>query len=268
MADQVSTLGELRQRYVADGRPMPESVRRLLADDPRAGAAAILRSVARRKKANRAEGQRLRKMLRYERALWDDGVLHIAGIDEAGMSPLAGPVTAAAVILPVGCRIRYVDDSKKLDAKSRDELAIEIKERAVSWAIGETTPAEVDELNIYYAGLLAMRRAVMALKPLPAALLVDARTVPDVPWPQETLIRGDSRSLSIAAASILAKTTRDRKMVAYDRQYPGYGLAQHKGYPVAAHKEALLRLGVTPIHRRSFEAVRLALNIDRTREEV
>ena len=234
-----ATLAELRRLYVTEGQPLPSEVARALAADPRAGAKAILDAIERRRSANRAEGQRLRKMLTYERLRWAQGTQLVAGVDEAGMAPLAGPVTAAAVILPVGARIRRVDDSKKLDPATRDELAVEIKARALAWAIGEVCPAEIDELNIYHAGLLAMRRAVEGLDPSPEALLVDARRIPGVPQPQEPLIKGDTRSLSIAAASILAKTTRDRKMVAYDREYPGYGFARHKGYPVRAHKEAL-----------------------------
>ncbi len=237
---------------------MPASVQAELKADARAGARAILDAVGRRKKANRAEGQRLRRMLRFERALWEQGMGRVAGVDEAGMSPLAGPVTAAAVILPVGCKIRHVDDSKKIDPETRARLADEIKERALAWAIGEATPAEIDEINIYHAGLLAMQRAVEGLGAAPEALLVDARVVPCVDCPQERIIKGDAKSLSIAAASILAKTTRDSQMVEYDRIYPGYGFAKHKGYPVAQHRAALKQLGVTPIHRLSFEAVREA----------
>lgn len=255
------TLAELRRLYVTEGRPLPGAVERTLRGDPRAGAQAILHAVGRRRRANRAEGQRLRKMLTFERARWDAGTLRVAGVDEVGMSPLAGPVTAAAVILPVGARIRYVDDSKKLDAATREVLAVEIKAQAVAWGVGEVSPEEIDELNIYHAGLLAMRRAVEALDPSPQVLLVDARRIPGVSQPQEPLIKGDSRSLSIAAASIVAKTTRDRQMVAYDRLYPGYGFARHKGYPVREHKDALLRLGALPIHRRSFAAVREALGL-------
>jgi len=198
-------------------------------------------------------------MVRFERELWSAGVERVAGVDEAGMSPFAGPVVAAAVILPVGSRIKRVDDSKKLTPEVRAELADIIRRSAVSWATGEASPAEIDEINIYYAGILAMKRAIAALDPPPQALLIDGRPIPDPPYPQTALIKGDGRSLSIAAASILAKTTRDRQMVEYENTYPGYGFAQHKGYPVAAHKEALARLGPCPIHRRSFRAVADAL---------
>lgn len=255
------TLREIRRRYYDAGKPLPKDLERELADDPRKGAQALLQAYERRRKKNRAEGQRLRKILRYERALWSTGITRVAGVDEAGMSPLAGPVIAAACILPVEHRIPRVDDSKKLDARVRDELAEIIRAEAVAWGIGRVDPAEIDELNIYHAGLLAMKRAVEALDPSPEHLLVDARPV-DLPIPQESIIKGDAKSLSIAAASILAKTTRDHIMIAYDAEYPGYGLKQHKGYPVRAHQDALMKLGATPIHRRSFKAVRLALGLE------
>ena len=195
-------------------------------------------------------------MLQHERGWWDQGIEHIAGVDEAGMSPLAGPIVAAAVVMPHDARWRGVDDSKKLTKTRRDQLAAHIKSDAVAWAVGTVTPDEIDTLNVYHGGLLAMRRAVEGLGLTPGALLVDARTIPDVSPPQEPLIKGDARSLSIAAASIIAKTTRDDYMVEMAAKYPGYGFAQHKGYPVAAHKEALIRLGPCPIHRKSFAAVR------------
>ena len=200
-------------------------------------------------------------MLSFERALWAQGIVHIAGVDEAGMSPLAGPVVAGAVILPVEHRIPRVDDSKRLDAKTRDELAVVIKREAVAWAIGEVEPEEIDAINIYRAGLLAMQRAVEALGVVPEHLLIDARKVA-LDIPQQGIIKGDQKSHSIAAASILAKTSRDRRMVAYDAEYPGYGFAQHKGYPVREHQDALAALGATPIHRRSTKAVREALGIE------
>ena len=208
---------------------------------------------------NRAEGQRLRRMLRFERALWANGVELVAGIDEAGMSPLAGPVVAAAVILPVECRLAHVDDSKKLSAERRAELAPLIKAQAIAWAVGIVEPEEIDSLNIYWAGIAAMQRAVEALFPQPLHLLLDARKLREVALPQDAIIHGDAKSLSIAAASIIAKTTRDARMVAYDTHYPGYGFAQHKGYPVKQHQAALRVLGPCAIHRRSFAPVREAM---------
>jgi len=249
-------LAELRRLYVTEGRALPSALERELRADPRAGVQAVLKAVGKRRRKNRAEGQRLARVLKFERALWDQGITHVAGVDEAGMSPLAGPVVAAAVILPVGLKIRHVDDSKKLDPETRDKLAVVIKEKAVAWAIGEVSNTEIDEINIYHAGLLAMRRAVEGLQPCPQSLLVDARTVPVVPQPQQGIIKGDSKSLSIAAASILAKTTRDRMMVNMELRYPGYGFAKHKGYPVPQHKAAIQKLGLLPIHRRSFPVVK------------
>lgn len=229
--------------------------------DPRAGAKAILDAVARRRHENRSEGQRLRRLLRYENALWTSGVLRVAGVDEAGMSPLAGPVAAAAVVFAPGSRIPGVDDSKKLDAATRQHLAAEIKETALAWSVGFAEVAEIDSINIYWAGMLAMRRAVTGLALVPEHLLIDARRMKDLPIPQQPIVKGDAKSLTIAAASILAKTTRDALMLGLDEVYPGYGFARHKGYPVREHFTALKRLGITPIHRRSFGPVRKILGL-------
>ena len=200
-------------------------------------------------------------MLRYETALWSSGVAHVAGVDEAGMSPLAGPVAAAAVIFARGTRIPEVDDSKRLTAEEREELAPVIRERALAWAVAYAEVDEIDCINIYWAGLAAMRRAIEALSPAAEHLLIDARRLRDVPLPQQPIIKGDTKSLSIAAASILAKTARDARMRALDAVYPGYGFAQHKGYPVPAHFRALRSLGPCPIHRRSFALVREVLGL-------
>ncbi len=253
------SLGELRLRYVDRGRPLPARVERALEMDERPGARQILALVRRRRRDHRAEGQRLRGILRFERELWARGLTLLAGVDEAGMSPLAGPVSAAAVVLDVETRLIGVDDSKKLSAKARDELAVEIKARARAWCVAFAQPAEIDSINIYWAGLLAMRRAVEGLGLVPEHLLIDARRLRDLPIPQSAILKGDERSASIAAASILAKTARDALMIEADRQFPGYGFAQHKGYPVRAHRVALARLGPCPLHRRSFALVSEAL---------
>ena len=255
------SLIELKTRYVDQGRPLPRELESELLADPRAGARAILDAIAKRRRANRSEGQRLRNILRFEQELWSSGVRLVAGVDEAGMSPLAGPVVAAAVILPIGCKISGVDDSKKLDKETREALVPEIKTQAISWGIGFTEPEEIDRINIYHAGLLAMRRAVEALSTLPEHLLVDARKLKDVPLPQRAIIKGDERSLSIAAASILAKTARDAHMAELDRQYPGYGFAQHKGYPVKQHYQAIEALGISAVHRKSFPVIRKVLGL-------
>jgi ribonuclease HII len=200
-------------------------------------------------------------MLRFEKTLWAAGIVHVAGVDEAGMSPLAGPVAAAAVVFAPGTRIPGVDDSKKLDAAARDELAIEIKERASAWSVAFSEVAEIDSLNIYWAGLLAMRRAIEALSLAPEHILLDARRLKELSIPQQSIVKGDCRSLTIAAASILAKTARDALMCELDAAYPGYGFSRHKGYPVRDHLAAIERLGVSPVHRRSFSPVRSALGL-------
>ncbi len=229
--------------------------------DQRAAARAILEAVARRRSENRAEGQRLRKLLRYETALWEGGALHVAGVDEAGMSPLAGPVSAAAVVFAPGSRIPGIDDSKKLDAAHRDQLAAQIKETAVAWCVGIAAVEEIDAINIYWAGLLAMRRAIEGLCCRPEHLLIDARRLRDLQIPQQSIVKGDTKSMTIAAASILAKTARDALMHEMDSRYPGYGFSKHKGYPVREHLAALRQLGASPIHRRSFAPVRAVLGL-------
>jgi len=176
-------------------------------------------------------------------------------VDEAGVGPLAGPLVAAAVILPQDLRPRGLDDSKKLDEAARDRLAAEVKAGALAWAVGVSSPEEVDRLNPYQAGLLAMRRAVQGLAARPEHLLVDARRVPGVDLPQQGIVKGDARSLSIAAASVVAKTTRDALMQEAEARWPGYGFARHKGYGAPEHLEALRRLGPCPIHRRSYAPV-------------
>jgi ribonuclease HII len=254
-------LSKVKKRHVDDGRPLPAKIEELLRADPRAGAAAILRAVEQKRRDNRSEGQRLRSMLRYERALWAEGIALVAGIDEAGMSPLAGPVAAAAVIFPRGARIPGVDDSKKLDPARRDELAPVIRATSIAWSVAFVTPEEIDTINIYWAGLLAMRRAVEGLAMQPEHLLIDGRKLRELAIPQQRIVKGDAKSLTIAAASILAKTARDAVMIDLDAQYPGYGFCRHKGYPVKSHVKALSRLGACPAHRRSFAPVREALGL-------
>ena len=255
------TLAQLRARYVDRERPLPQSIEDQLKADARPGAKAILAAVAKRRHAHRAEGQRLRKMLRFEQELWSNGTVHVAGVDEAGMSPLAGPVHAAAVVFAPGTRLADVDDSKKLDANERERLAAEIKATAVAWCVGTASVEEIDTLNIYWAGILAMKRAVEGLSATPQHLLIDARRLKDVAFPQERIVKGDARSLSIAAASSLAKTSRDAKMRELDERYPGYGFAKHKGYPVKEHLAALSERGACEVHRRSFNPVRVALGL-------
>ena len=203
-------------------------------------------------RANRKAGQRLRHLLRRERELWAEGIERVAGVDEAGMGPLAGPVVAAAVVFPAGGGLRGVFDSKQITEAARERLAVEIRESALCWSVVSLEPQEIDTLNIYRAGLVAMRRAVEQLAPPPQHVLVDARAIHGLGLPQEAIIKGDARCHAIAAASILAKTARDQTMQRLDLEYPGYGFAEHKGYATAEHREALRRLGPTPVHRRSF----------------
>lgn len=256
-------LSTLRVRFLERERPVPSGFLEALERDPRAGARALADAIRERRAANRAEGQRLRHLLRFETELWESGHVHVAGVDEAGMAPLAGPVVAAAVVLPRNYKLKGLDDSKKvLDPERRVELAEAVRRDAVVWGVGRAEVEEVDQLNIYHAGLLAMRRAVEALTLVPDFVLVDARRIPQCPAPQRGIIHGDALSASIAAASIIAKTTRDGWMAEYDVQYPGYGFAVHKGYPTPQHEAALRALGACPLHRRSFAPVRQALGLE------
>jgi ribonuclease HII len=186
----------------------------------------------------------------------------LAGVDEVGRGPLAGDVVAAAVILDPARPIAGLRDSKKLSAPRREALALRIKEQALAWAVARATVAEIDQLNVLQAALLAMHRAVQALRPQPAYVLVDGNRLPRWNYASEPVVKGDDRVPAIAAASILAKVQRDGELLELERQYPGYGFAAHKGYPTAAHLEALRTLGVTPVHRRSFGPVRALLAKD------
>ena len=197
-----------------------------------------------------AERQRVEEMCVYEKRYDAYGL--ICGVDEAGRGPLAGPVVAGAVILPKDCRILYINDSKKLSAKKRDLLYDEIREKALCWGVGVIPPERIDEINILQATYEAMRAAIASLDPAPDLLLNDAVTIPDMLIQQVPIIKGDAKSQSIAAASIIAKVTRDRLMEAWDQIWPAYGFAAHKGYGTAAHIEALRRFGPCPIHRRTF----------------
>jgi ribonuclease HII len=250
-------VAEARAR-LESGASLPRQVEAALRADPRPSARALVRVLDERRRANRAEGQRLRHMLRFERELWERRLTLVAGVDEAGMSPLAGPVSAAAVILKVGWRAPHVNDSKQLAPRERELLAGLIRREAHAYAVAFVEPEEIDRLNIYWAGLLAMQKAVEALGVAPEHLLIDARRLRQLEVAQTRIVHGDALSLSIAAASILAKTARDARMVEYDGQYPAYGFAQHKGYPVRQHLLALQEHGPCAIHRRSFAPVREA----------
>ena len=192
------------------------------------------------------------ELLRPERECWAEGFCFVAGVDEVGRGPLAGPVVAAAVVFPRGVMWPGVNDSKKLSPAKRDALYDEIMEKAVSVGVGMVSPSRIDEINILQATYEAMQAAVARLSAEPDILLNDAVTIPGLRIPQEPIIKGDAKSVSIAAASIIAKVTRDRLMAQYEEILPGYGFAQHKGYGSKRHIEAIRRLGPSPIHRQSF----------------
>ena len=204
----------------------------------------------RRQEKLKAERERLEGMRVYERQYRERGTL--CGIDEVGRGPLAGPVVAGAVILPEDCEILYLNDSKKLSEKKRELLYDEIMEKAIAVGIGAVSPERIDEINILQATYEAMRKAIASLSVEPSLLLNDAVTIPAVDIPQVAIVKGDARSISIGAASIVAKVYRDRMMEEYDKMYPGYGFASNKGYGSKEHIEALHRMGPCPLHRRSF----------------
>jgi ribonuclease HII len=263
------SIPQLSNRFLVRHQPVPESLLDALENDPRNAAQELARKIHSRRQKNRAEGQRLRNLLRYEVELWRQGVSLVAGVDEAGMAPLAGPVVAAAVILKKNYHLRGLDDSKKIiDPAKRDRLARQIKQDAICWSVGRAEVEEIDQINIYHAGLLAMRRAVLGLPQPPDFILVDARKIPDCPSPQRGIIHGDALSSSIAAASIIAKTTRDALMRTLDSQYPGYGFAEHKGYPTPYHCQRLQALGAVAVHRRSFARVRIALGLEPQQQDL
>jgi len=264
------SIPELKERFVDRARPVPKGLVEALESDTRQGAHHLAKQIRDRWRKNRAEGQRLHNLLRFEIELWDQGFNFIAGVDEAGMAPLAGPVIAGAVILPRHYKLRRLNDSKQiLDVAVRDELACQIKQDAVVWSVGRAEVEEIDTLNIYHAGLLAMRRAVEGLTlQQPDFVLVDARRIPHCSAPQRGIIKGDTLSASIAAASIIAKTTRDALMAEFDSVHPGYNFATHKGYPTPEHCRLLKELGAAPIHRRSFARVREVLGLDPIQNEL
>lgn len=193
--------------------------------------------------------------LHHEKICWQQGIRYLAGVDEAGRGPLAGPVVAAAVIFAPEMEIAGVDDSKQLTPAQRVKLYRQISAQSLSYGVGIIGVAEIDRLNIYQASMLAMKRALAVLSPPPQHVLVDGRAIPDLEWPQSAIVKGDAQSFIVAAASIIAKVVRDCIMLDYHRQFPQYGFAEHKGYPTAAHYAALRRFGPCAIHRRSFNLV-------------
>lgn len=223
--------------------------------DGRAGVQAAISKRKRELQKQVDEDLRLEKMLAYEKELYTQGIDLIAGVDEVGRGPLAGPVVAAAVILPENCKIPGLNDSKKIPKSKHKEIYEAVLQNAIAIGIGIKDNQVIDQVNIYEATKLAMREAIGQLEPQPQHLLIDAMRL-DLPISQTSIIKGDANSLSIAAASIVAKVTRDQMMEEFDRKYPGYDFAQNAGYGTAKHLAGLDQLGVTPIHRRSFEPVK------------
>ena len=243
-------IGEIREKFRLCSDSGLQQLIDCYREDPRSGVRSLIESAQKRILALEAERERIETMRVYEKQYGDCGL--ICGIDEVGRGPLAGPVVAGAVILPADCRILYLNDSKKLSAKKREELYGEICRAAVSVGIGCVGPERIDEINILQATYEAMRQAIGKLDPQPDILLNDAVTIPGVPIRQVPIIKGDAKSVSIAAASIVAKVTRDRMMEEYDSVYPEYGFAANKGYGAQAHIDAIKKYGPSPIHRRSF----------------
>ena len=223
--------------------------------DGRAGVQAAISKRKRELQKQVDEDLRLEKMLAYEKELYAQGIDLIAGVDEVGRGPLAGPVVAAAVILPKACKIPGLNDSKKIPKSKHKEIYEAVLQNAIAIGIGVKDNQVIDQVNIYEATKLAMMEAIGQLEPQPQHLLIDAMRL-DLPIPQTSIIKGDANSLSIAAASIVAKVTRDQMMEEFDREYPGYDFAQNAGYGTAKHLAGLDKLGVTPIHRRSFEPIK------------
>ena len=244
------SIARIREEFERAAEPEWQKLYAEYGGDVRIGVQNLIARYRKREEALRQERERLLSMRKYEEKYGDYGL--ICGIDEAGRGPLAGPVVAGAVILPKDCEILYLNDSKKLSAAKREELYDEIMEKAIATGIGMAGPARIDEINILQATYEAMRQAVSNLGVEPDLLLNDAVTIPEMVIPQVPIIKGDAKSVSIAAASILAKVTRDRLMMEYDRILPEYGFARHKGYGSKEHIEAIRRIGPSPIHRKTF----------------
>ena len=228
---------------------LPELIKEY-GQDERAGVQKLVNSAKKKLEQLEKEKQRTENLKAYEKKYED--YRYICGIDEVGRGPLAGPVVAGAVILPKDCHILYINDSKQLSEKKREELYDIIQKEAVAWAIGVVSPERIDEINILQATYEAMRQAIGKLSVTPGLLLNDAVTIPQITIPQVPIIKGDAKSISIGAASIMAKVSRDRMMQEYDSIFPEYDFAGNKGYGSASHIEALKKYGPTPIHRRSF----------------
>ena len=250
----MATIKEIKEQ-LANIQRLDDPLLAELEQDSRSG---VIQAIAKRKRELQKqvdEDLRLEKMLAYEKELYAQGIDLIAGVDEVGRGPLAGPVVAAAVILPKACKIPGLNDSKKIPKSKHKEIYEAVLQNAIAIGIGVKDNQVIDQVNIYEATKLAMMEAIGQLEPQPQHLLIDAMRL-DLPISQTSIIKGDANSLSIAAASIVAKVTRDQMMEEFDREYPGYDFAQNAGYGTAKHLAGLDKLGVTPIHRRSFEPVK------------
>ena len=250
----MATIKEIKEQ-LANIQRLDDPLLAELEQDSRSG---VIQAIAKRKRELQKqvdEDLRLEKMLAYEKELYTQGIDLIAGVDEVGRGPLAGPVVAAAVILPEDCKISGLNDSKKIPKSKHKEIYEAVLQNAISIGIGVKDNQVIDQVNIYEATKLAMMEAIGQLEPQPQHLLIDAMKL-DLPIPQTSIIKGDANSLSIAAASIVAKVTRDQMMEEFDREYPGYDFAQNAGYGTVKHLAGLDKLGVTPIHRRSFEPIK------------
>ena len=250
----MATIKEIKEQLASIQR-LDDPLLTELEQDSRSG---VIQAIAKRKKEIQKrldEDERLEGMLAYEKELYTQGMDLIAGVDEVGRGPLAGPVVAAAVILPKACKIPGLNDSKKIPKSKHKEIYEAVLQNAIAIGIGVKDNHVIDQVNIYEATKLAMMEAIGQLDPQPQHLLIDAMKL-DLPISQTSIIKGDANSLSIAAASIVAKVTRDQMMEGFDKEYPGYDFAQNAGYGTANHLDGLHQLGVTPIHRRSFEPVK------------
>ena len=250
----MATIKEIKEQLASIQR-LDDPLLTELEQDSRSG---VIQAIAKRKREIQKrldEDERLEGMLAYEKECYARGLELIAGVDEVGRGPLAGPVVAAAVILPKACKIPGLNDSKKIPKSKHKEIYEAVLQNAIAIGIGAKDNQVIDQVNIYEATKLAMMEAIGQLEPQPQHLLIDAMRL-DLPIPQTSIIKGDANSLSIAAASIVAKVTRDQMMEEFDKEYPGYDFAQNAGYGTAKHLAGLDKLGVTPIHRRSFEPVK------------
>ena len=250
----MATIKEIKEQ-LANIQRLDDPLLAELEQDSRSG---VIQAIAKRKRDIQKridEDERLEGMLTYEKECYARGMELIAGVDEVGRGPLAGPVVAAAVILPKACKIPGLNDSKKIPKSKHKEIYEAVLQNAIAIGIGIKDNQVIDQVNIYEATKLAMMEAIGQLEPQPQHLLIDAMKL-DLPIPQTSIIKGDANSLSIAAASIVAKVTRDQMMEEFDKEYPGYDFAKNAGYGTAKHLAGLVQLGVTPIHRRSFEPVK------------